>query len=294
METQTPDTVTDNSVTVTETPVTVTETPVTVTDAAAKPAENAEATEAAPEAEAAPPVDDVEVNLEDLINAAFDGDPIMQGEHKGLPPYNEVLKHIPENGRKLIQNLRASYTRKTQEIADMRRNLAAEREELQRQRSLLANGAGAKAIREMANADTSQFDMWDEKGMQAHIRSEAAKMMQQMLKPIQEDYAVAQRRNELERFKSDHPDLMGDAEVKAGVVNLLKEREHLRLEDAYYLVRGKLQEQRATQLAAEKEATRSQQRQTFRKTSAGVNPGKTKAPQFRSAWEAYQWHKNNE
>ena len=53
--------------------------------------------------------DDEDISLDDLINADFGEDQIMKGSHKGLPDYKRVLEHIPENGRKLIQNLRNSY-----------------------------------------------------------------------------------------------------------------------------------------------------------------------------------------
>ena len=61
-----------------------------------------------------------DISLDELIGADFGDDPIMQGTHKGIPDYKKILEHIPENGRKLVQNLRASYTQKTTEIAELR------------------------------------------------------------------------------------------------------------------------------------------------------------------------------
>lgn len=288
-ESTTPITTPINSDTVTADPVTVTESqetePVTVTES-----QEAAPEEAAPE-EAAP-VDDVELDLEKLIAAAFD-DPVMSGEHKGLPPYQDILKHLPENGRKLIQNLRSSYTRKTQEIAEVRKQLEAERSNLLRQRQMLAQGPGAKQLAELASAEVSDFDPWSAESMEAKIRSEAARMVQSLIKPMQDDLAVATRRQELSTFKDAHPDLMDD-QVKASVVNLLKSRSDLRLEDAYYLVKGKQHEARLRQLEEEKTAQRSASRQTLRKTSTGRSIGTTKPPKFKDAWKAFQYHKNNQ
>jgi len=81
-------------------------------------------------------------NIDELINASFDNDPVMNQEHHKIGvPYQEVLKHIPENGRKVIQNLRSSYTKKTQEIAAMKADLDAQRADLIRQKELLTTGA---------------------------------------------------------------------------------------------------------------------------------------------------------
>ena len=59
-------------------------------------------------------------DLDALINTHFEDDIMAEPalEHKIGVPYEEVLRHIPENGRKVIQNLRASYTKKTQDPAN--------------------------------------------------------------------------------------------------------------------------------------------------------------------------------
>jgi DNA repair exonuclease SbcCD ATPase subunit len=59
--------------------------------------------------------------------------------HTGMKPLHEWMQHIPEDVRKHVANLRASYTRKTQEIAEMRKQLEAEREALLQQQELTLN-----------------------------------------------------------------------------------------------------------------------------------------------------------
>lgn len=81
--------------------------------------------------EAAPVVEgDYQITLEELMSADFGDDPIMGQTHKGLKPYNEILQHLPEDARKLVSNLRAMSTQKTQEVADQRRALDTERANL--------------------------------------------------------------------------------------------------------------------------------------------------------------------
>ena len=89
-------------------------------------------------------------NLDDLLSADFSEDEIMSTTHRDLPSYQEVMKHLPENGRKLISNLRAMTTRKTQEVADIRKQLEAERAAVAAERQALYNGEFAQNIKTLA------------------------------------------------------------------------------------------------------------------------------------------------
>ena len=68
--------------------------------------------------------------------------------HKGMKPLHEWMQHIPEDVRKHVANIRSSYTRKTQEIAEMRKALEAERMELQRQQDNALNNPFLKRAEE--------------------------------------------------------------------------------------------------------------------------------------------------
>lgn len=232
-------------------------------------------------------VDEYELSLEDLAAADFGDDPAMQGTHKGIPDYKEVLKHIPENGRKLVQNLRASYTQKTQEIAELRKSLEVEKQNLLKQREMLAESEFAKNVREIANKPI-ESDPWSDEGLQDRINQKAAQMMQQMLEPLQQDLAVQKRQVALESFKSKHPDITSD-ELRVPIAKMLMERPELKLEDAYYLVKG----QRSIEQSAQEKQVRQVQKAVLQKTSTGNAVRNAEPPKFKSAWEAYQYHKAN-
>jgi len=51
-----------------------------------------------------------------------------EANHKGMKPLHEWMQHIPEDVRKHVANIRSSYTRKTQELAQMRKDLEAEQQ----------------------------------------------------------------------------------------------------------------------------------------------------------------------
>lgn len=228
--------------------------------------------------------EDYELSLDELVGPDFDDHPELKGGHKGLPDYKKILEHLPENGRKLLGNLRASYTQKTQEIADLRKQLEAERAQLERDRKLMTESEFAQHVRAQAEAPL-QHDAWSDEGLQERINKQAAQMMQQMLTPLQQDLEAQRRQVALDSFKSQHPDLTSD-EIRMPVAKLLMERPELKLEDAYFIVKGQVSRQQT-------EAVRQAQRDTLKKTSTGNAVRNAAPPKFKDAWSAYQWHKSN-
>lgn len=225
-----------------------------------------------------------ELSLDDLMNADFGDDAVMQGSHKGLPDYKKILEHIPENGRKLVQNLRSSYTQKTSEIAELKKQIVAEREELRTQRELLSNSDFANKVRETASKEP-EHDAWSDEGLEERINIKAHKLMQDMLTPLQQDLAAQSRSASLNSFKSEHPDLVSDA-LRIPIAKMLMDRPDLKLEDAYYIVKGQVVKNADV-------AAKTAARETLRKTSTGTAVRNGEAPKFRDAFEAYTWHKNN-
>jgi hypothetical protein len=225
-----------------------------------------------------------ELSLDDLLDSSLDEHPELKGGHKGLPDYKKILEHLPENGRKLVGNLRASYTQKTQELAGMKAQLEQERAALARDRELMTKSEFAQKVKEQAAAPL-QHDAWSDEGLQERINKQAAQMMQQMLAPLQQDLEVQKRQVALDSFKSQHPDLTSD-EVRMPVAKLLMERPELKLEDAYFIVKGQLTRQQS-------DAVKQVQRDTLKKTSTGNAVRNAAPPKFKSAWDAYQYHKAN-
>jgi hypothetical protein len=224
------------------------------------------------------------LSLDELVGSQYDDHPELKGGHRGLPDYKKILEHLPENGRKLLGNLRASYTQKTQEISDLRKSLEAERAQLARDRELLSNSEWAQQVREKAEAPL-QHDAWSDEGLEERINQKAAQMMQQMLSPLQQDLESQRRQVALDSFKSQHPDLTSD-DIRVPVAKLLLERPELKLEDAYFIVKGQVSRQQT-------EAVRQVQRDTLKKTSTGNAVRNSAPPKFKDAWSAYQWHKTN-
>jgi len=140
-------------------------------------------------------------------------------------------------------------------------------------------------------ATDEEHDIYSEKGMQSEIKRQAALMLQEMMKPAQQKIAQERKRMELETFKRDNPDLTSP-EYKTEIAKLLIAREELSLQDAYYIVKAKVD---AKKLASEREELaqrKTSRKESFAKTSTGKSTTPSGTPKFRSAWEAYQYHKS--
>jgi hypothetical protein len=238
-----------------------------------------------------------EYSLDDLLKMSredydeFDD----EAQHKGMQPLSHWMKHVPADVRKHLANIRADYTRKTQSLSEERNALQAEltkeREQLAMERRSLYSGDMAKRTAELAS-DETKFDLFDEEGMQKEIQRQAAKMLNQMLKPAQEQLQVEHRKMELHRFADEHPEIKSD-DYRMPIAKMLQDRPELRLEDAYFIVKAKVDSEKATSERAELEAQRSRRKQAFSKTSSGTASKPAGTPKFKNAWEAFQYHRDN-
>ena len=200
---------------------------------------------------------EVEFSMEDLIAAEFDDQPEMQGEHKGLPHFSEILKNSTPNTRKLLQNLRSSYTKKTQALAAAQKEVAAEREALLAQTKSFTDSEFAKNINETAN-DETQHDIWDEDGRRAAI-------------------------------KTEHPD-MTDPGMRVDIAKLLQTRPELKLQDAYFIVRGNKNQEQLEEINERNRARRSDSREALKSTSTGRKATtKMTKPEGSDNWSAVKW-----
>jgi hypothetical protein len=242
--------------------------------------------------------DNTSYSLDDLMNIDATGIEEFQADnHTGMQPLSHWIKHVPPDVRKHLSNLRADYTRKTQELARERDNFRTEYEQskstLEAERAALYTGEVADRVRSLAS-DNTEYDMYDPNELAKHIERESARKLSEMLAPAQEKIALEQRRYELNKFKSENPDITKD-EYRLPIAELLGSRPELRLEDAYFIVKAKVD---SAKLTSERQAIadkRSTARETFNKTSTGrpVVMSKEVPPEIRKqgAWAIAMYHK---
>lgn len=191
--------------------------------------------DAAPQ-EPAPESSQPDHRLDELLTANIDEPIFSSGEnYKGMN-YQEVVRELPDDAKKIIANLRSSYTRKTQELAEQQKVMQQHVEEIQANRSALFNSEFNKNIEETAATDKKDLDPFNPKTIEDRIQQEVAKRMQDMLKPMKQAHQLQQQKMKLDSFKRDHPDLDG---MKKDVAKVLMDHKGMNLEQAYWVVKGK-------------------------------------------------------
>jgi hypothetical protein len=228
--------------------------------------------------------------LEDLLQLSVDDDPLFHDDakHQGMKPIQSWLKNVPEEVRKHLANIRADYTRKTQEISKMRAEVEAAKSELTRNNESLLKGPLANQLKQI---DTeTKYDLFDEDGMKNEIQRQAALMLKQMLEPAQQELEANTRKLALEKFRTENPELTDDA-YKKPIIKLLQDRPELKLEDAFYIVKAQIDGEKLKVEKAKIAANKSARRETAVKSTSGTKASPSGTPQFRSAIEAYNYHK---
>ena len=173
-------------------------------------------------------------------------DGLDEGGHKGID-YNRVINNLPDEAQKLLSNLRADYTRKTQE-------LASQRKELESMRDSLIRGSESEQIQQLAQEEYTELDPYDTQSFEKRIQQEVAKRLQELMQPMREEQAVARKRAQLQQFKNEHPDLM---DYRDSITTLLKENQTMSLENAYYIAKGKAAGEENRKLKEELKSNRS-------------------------------------
>jgi len=210
------------------------------------------------------------------------GGELLNSSHKGIN-WNETLSGLPDDVQKLIGNLRTDYTRKTQELAEQRRNLENERK-------ALLNSDFARGLEEQASRDIGEFDPFSNESVQAKIEQEVARRMQQMIEPLRTEYELHQRQQALQSFKDQHPDLTN---YKTEIAELLMTDKSLSLERAYYIVKGKAKTEEAHRAQEELQSYKQAAREYGLKVGGGRKPTlQDKIPDHvkkQGAYEVYKW-----
>lgn len=172
----------------------------------------------------------VQFSVDDLVDIDFGDDDIFGSEEsfKGVKPA-DALKNADPEVKKLYANLRKDYTRKTQE-------LAKQRNELEAQKRALIESDFFKENQEKALRDLGDSELLVDDEVKQYVEREVARRMQDMMKPMETEYKMQQRKLQLDGFKQEHPDW---SEYKNEMFELLKSNENMTFDNAYFIVKGK-------------------------------------------------------
>ena len=210
----------------------------------------------APEPEVA--LQEVEADIEEVASAELSGEVFESEEdYKGIN-YKEVVDELPDDAKKIIHNLRRSFTKKTMDIAEEKKQYENAKASLEAQRKSLMDSDFFNEVQEKAQKEISTFDPFDNKSFEERIEKEVAQRMTEMLEPMRKAQVLQEQQIRFQQFKDAHPDL---DEVKQDVADLLVADKHLNLEQAYWQVKGKKlhdeMESQANELSKYKKAAKA-------------------------------------
>lgn len=152
------------------------------------------------------------------------------GETKGLN-YNEIIKGLPDDAKKIVSNLRADYQRKTQAASDAKKR--AEQIEADR-KAMLDAGVYDKLKKDSEHS--GEFDPFDADSVSKYIQAKIAAGIQQTLEPMHKQAQINQREAQIASWKDENPDW---SDYKTAMFNLMQNDPNLKLEPAYLMAKGK-------------------------------------------------------
>lgn len=199
-------------------------------------------------------------------------------EQEGLrdgESWDSLFNQADEKSQRAMQQLRADYTRKTQELAAQRKELAEQAQQIQAMRMSLEDNAAYKAIQQAATEDAGEFDPYDTQSFQRYVNKIVAERLQAVLQPMAEQQMKAQAQTKVQAFMAEHPDLTSDEVLKAEVRQTLLSNESLSLQDAYWIVKGRRSHSVSERQQLEELAFKQAAKASGLKVGVGQNKGMT-------------------
>jgi len=180
--------------------------------------------------------------------------------------WDSIYASQPPEVQRAMSEMRKMMTRKTQELANERKKLEAQNN------ALLKSGLMEQLAAE-ADRSPADFDPFNPEHVAQAIEAKVAKRLKEVLEPLAQQNEHTERVAKYESFKSEHPDLLTDPAVKAGVAAVLQTDKHISLEAAYWQVKGKLLHAEKQALQERKDLERRAARRAAGVVDRGVKPG---------------------
>lgn len=222
----------------------------------------------APEQEAAPaaeqeaaPAGEAEAGEVEIEEAGEDEAPRTRSLS-----WDDAVKQVPPDIAKLMRELRSDYTRKTQALAEQRREFIREREALMKGKEALTDPD-----------QVPEYDPFNEASITARIEQEVNRRLREVLEPMQQEYEQMAAEENYQRFCSEHPDFESDTDLRAEVQHLLEGNESLDLETAYWAAKGKQSKLKAQAEQNASKAKRQARREAAMRGTAPAIRGTNKA-----------------
>ena len=214
---------------------------------------------------------------------AAEPEPEPQGLLEG-ESWDGIYTSQPPEVQRAMAEVRKAFTRKTQE-------LAAERRKIEAQNQAFMKSGLMDSLAEDAGKVPDEFDPFNADHIQQLIDAKVASRLKQVLEPIHKQNKQHEAAARYQTFKESHPDLIENGNIKKGVYEALQKDPSLKLEAAYWMVKGKLMSAEREVEASKAEVRRRAKRKAALISDKGRRPGKqVLSPDLKdkSAWEIYE------
>ena len=178
----------------------------------------------------------------------------------GKLSWADAMKRVPPDVAKLMKQMQADYTKKTQEIAATKKEVLREREAL------------LKGYRPPEKRELPEYDPYSEQSVQARIQAEVERRIAEVLAPAREEFEVLQAEAQYNEFLTANPDFEKDEELRTETQKILEADDRIDLETAYWAARGRLSVSRQKAATQKAQATRDAARRTAQATGLPARP----------------------
>jgi phosphoglycolate phosphatase-like HAD superfamily hydrolase len=225
-------------------------------------------------------LDDDEEIVEE-IEESIDED-VEEEQEEELYPHEQTAQLA-----KRYKDLQSDYTRKSQRLSKLEKEIEEMRKQREIETRLLYSGDYFNSL----DATIDKYKDVDEYSPE-YQKKLVAEQIKEMYEPLLNNYQQELQKTKIERFAAEHPDLYSDEEIFNGVKQVLNDPKFrtLTTEEAYHLVKGR-------KVAAERKVTaqrRSQNKQSMMKISSGSTGRQSKGPPPNmTAAQAMEWFEKN-
>jgi hypothetical protein len=187
---------------------------------------------------------------------------LLEGES-----WDSIYSEQPEQVQRAMAEMRKAFTRKTQELASERRKLEASNQ------ALMQSGL-MDELRQQAGAVPDEFDPFNPDHIKQVIEAKVAARLKDVLEPLHKQSQQHEAKARYDNFKEQHPDLLQDDGVKKGVYDALQRDPSLKLEQAYWMVKGRMADEARRKGENRAALHRRAAQRAALVTDRGVRPGK--------------------
>ena len=202
--------------------------------------------------------------------------------------WDSVMEGQPADVQRAMQSLRSDYTRKTQAVSEQRKQLEA-------QQKIMLESDVVQQLKEVAEHDDGEFDPFNPDSFNKYVNKVVATKMQELLQPMQEAQQKANAQAKVDVFMEKHPELKTNQGFRKDVREALMDNEHLDLQSAYWIVKGKQSAAKKSVKNYEDQKIRDRRRQISSLVTSGARKNASTLPtnvKEMSAWEIYESLKN--